>query len=181
MQVNHNWFLGYTKDEEGHLIIDPEQAEVVKRIYRDYLSGQSLISIKRSLEADGILNGAGRAKWNESNIKQILTNEKHIGDAVLQKTCTVDILERSVKPIRVRFLNTMLRIATKALFPKISSLRCKRKLQDTQTSPKPLHSTKESTVAGTNYQGWYSAHIAEIYSAESNGIIGDTDLRFGAA
>lgn len=94
VQVNHNWFLGYTKDEDGHLIIDPEQAEVVKRIYREYLSGMSFLKIKRSLEADGILNGAGRAKWNESNIKQILTNEKYIGDALLQKTYTVDILEK---------------------------------------------------------------------------------------
>ena len=94
VQVNHNWFLGYTKDEDGHLIIDPKQAEVVKRIYREYLSGQSFIRIKRSLEADGILNGAGHAKWHESNIKQILTNEKYIGDALLQKTYTVDILEK---------------------------------------------------------------------------------------
>ena len=94
VQVNHNWFLGYTKDEDGHLIIDQEQAEVVKRIYREYLSGNSFLKIKRSLEADRILNGAGRSKWNESNIKQILTNEKYIGDALLQKTYTVDILEK---------------------------------------------------------------------------------------
>ena len=94
VQVNHNWFLGYTKDADGHLIIDPEQAEVVKRIYREYLSGKSFLQIKRSLEADGILNGAGNAKWHESNIKQILTNEKYIGDALLQKTYTVDILEK---------------------------------------------------------------------------------------
>lgn len=32
VQVNHNRFLGYTKDEEGQLIIEPEEAEVVKRI-----------------------------------------------------------------------------------------------------------------------------------------------------
>lgn len=94
VQVNHNWFLGYTKDEDGKLIIDPEQAKVVKRIYREYLSGHSFLKIKRSLEADGVLNGAGHAKWNESNIKQILTNEKYIGDALLQKTYTVDILEK---------------------------------------------------------------------------------------
>ena len=38
-QVNHNHFLGYTKDADGNLIIDPEQAEVVKRIYREYREG----------------------------------------------------------------------------------------------------------------------------------------------
>ena len=37
VQVNHNRFLGYTKDAEGHLVIDPAQAEAVKRIYREYL------------------------------------------------------------------------------------------------------------------------------------------------
>ena len=94
VQVNHNWFLGYTKDDEGNLIIEPEEAEIVKRIYREYLNGNSLLQIKRSLEADGLLNGAGNAKWNESNIKQILTNEKYIGDALLQKTYTVDVLEK---------------------------------------------------------------------------------------
>jgi site-specific DNA recombinase len=94
VQVNHNWFLGYTKDEDGHLIIDPEQAKVVKRIYREYLEGKSFLQIKKSLENDGIRNGAGNKKWYESNIKQILTNEKYIGDALLQKTYTVDILEK---------------------------------------------------------------------------------------
>ena len=94
VQVNHNWFLGYTKDAEGNLIIDEEQAKTVRRIYREYLEGQSLLQIKRGLEKDGIKNGAGHTKWHESNIKQILMNEKYIGDALLQKTYTVSILEK---------------------------------------------------------------------------------------
>lgn len=94
VQVNHNWFLGYTKDAEGNLVIDPEQAEIVRRIYREYLEGASFLQIKRSLEADGIPNGAGHLKWHESNIHQILTNEKYIGDALLQKTYTVSILDK---------------------------------------------------------------------------------------
>lgn len=94
VQVNHNRFLGYTKDEDGKLIIVPEEAGIVRRIYAEYMDGRSFLQIKRSLEADGILNGAGNAKWHESNIKQILTNEKYIGDALLQKTCTVNTLEK---------------------------------------------------------------------------------------
>jgi len=42
VQVDHNRFLGYTKDESGNLVIDPEQAEVVRRIYREYLEGYSI-------------------------------------------------------------------------------------------------------------------------------------------
>jgi site-specific DNA recombinase len=94
VQVNHNRFLGYTKDEYGKLIIVPYEAAIVKRIYAEYMDGASFIQIKRSLEADGILNGAGNAKWHESNIRQILTNEKYIGDALLQKTYTVSVLEK---------------------------------------------------------------------------------------
>lgn len=60
VQVNHNRFLGYTKDEDGHLIIEPTEAEVVKRIYREYLEGGSLLQIGRGLEADGILTAAGK-------------------------------------------------------------------------------------------------------------------------
>ena len=94
VQINHNWFLGYTKDAEGNLVIDPEQAEIVRRIYREYLEGASFLQIKRSLEADGIPNGAGHLKWHESNIHQILTNEKYIGDALLQKTYPVSVLDK---------------------------------------------------------------------------------------
>lgn len=95
VRVNHHWFLGYTKDENGKLVIDPEQAAVVRRIYAEYMDGASFLQIKRGLEADGILNGAGHAKWYESNIRQILTNEKYIGDALLQKTYTVNTLEKT--------------------------------------------------------------------------------------
>lgn len=94
VQVNHNWFLGYTKDESGKLVIVPEEAEVVRRICREYLEGASFVKIRRGLEADGILNGAKHARWHETNIKQILTNEKYIGDALLQKTYTVSVLDK---------------------------------------------------------------------------------------
>ena len=94
IQVNCNWFLGYAKDENKHLVVVPEEAEIVKRIYREYLEGASMLKIARGLEADGILNGAGREKWHTSNISTILRNEKYIGDALLQKTYTVDFLTK---------------------------------------------------------------------------------------
>jgi site-specific DNA recombinase len=94
IQVNCARFLGYTKDENKHLVIVPEEAEIVKRIYREYLEGASMLKIARGLEADGIINGAGNQKWHTSNINHILRNEKYIGDALLQKTYTVDFLTK---------------------------------------------------------------------------------------
>lgn len=94
IQVNCNRFLGYGKDDNKHLIIIPEEAEIVKRIYREYLEGASMLKITRGLEADGILNGAGNEKWHTSNINNILRNEKYIVDALLQKTYTIDFLTK---------------------------------------------------------------------------------------
>lgn len=94
VQVNHNRFMRYTKDEEGNLIIVPEEAEIIKRIYREYLEGKSLVGIGRDLEKDGILTAAGKPRWRPETIKKILLNEKYIGDALLQKTFTVDFLTK---------------------------------------------------------------------------------------
>ena len=94
VQVNHKRFMGYTKDEDGNLIIVPEEAEIIKRIYREYLEGQSLVGIGRGLEKDGILTAAGKPKWRPESVKKILQNEKYIGDALLQKTVTVDFLTK---------------------------------------------------------------------------------------
>lgn len=94
VQVNHNRFLRYTKDEDGYLIIEPTEAEVVKRIYREYLEGSSLLQIGRGLEADGILTAAGKVKWRPETLRKILQNEKYIENALLQKTYTVDFLNK---------------------------------------------------------------------------------------
>lgn len=94
VRINHTWFLGYTKDENGKLVIVPEEAEVVKRIYREFLEGKSIRKIATGLEADGIKTGAGRNKWYDSTIRSILKNEKYMGDALLQKEYTVDFLTK---------------------------------------------------------------------------------------
>lgn len=94
IQINHNRFMGYTKDENKKLVIVPEEAAVVKRIYREYLEGASLLQTGRRLESDGILTAAGKEKWRAETIKKILQNEKYIGDALLQKTYTIDFLSK---------------------------------------------------------------------------------------
>lgn len=95
VMVNHNRFLGYTRlEKNGPLVIVPDQAETVRRIYREYLEGKSTRKIAQGLERDGIRNGAGRTKWHDTNIAQILSNEKYMGDALLQKTYTLDPLEK---------------------------------------------------------------------------------------
>ena len=94
IQINHNKFLGYTKDKNGELVIVPKEAEIVKRIFREYLEGKSLQKICDSLERDGIKTVTGNTKWQSGVICQMLSNEKYMGDALMQKTYTVDFLSK---------------------------------------------------------------------------------------
>ena len=89
--------LGYRRGPDGQPEIVPEEAEVVKRIYRRYLDGCSLAQIKRELEADGVPTASGIQGWTYQVIRNILTNERYIGDALLQKTYTTDCISKTVK------------------------------------------------------------------------------------
>ncbi len=93
--VNCSRFMGYTKNEDGELEIVPEEAEVVRLIFRLYLEGMSVAGIKRHLEGEGILTVTGRKNWNDVTIYHMLSNEKYMGDALLQKTYTADFLTKT--------------------------------------------------------------------------------------
>ncbi|TCT15990.1 DNA invertase Pin-like site-specific DNA recombinase [Natranaerovirga pectinivora] len=92
--VNHKKFLGYDKDEDGNLVINEKQAKIVKRIYKDFLNGKGANRIAKELEEERIQNWNGTTKWYVSSIRKMLTNEKYKGDAILQKTYTVDFLTK---------------------------------------------------------------------------------------
>lgn len=127
VQVNHNRFMGYTKDENGHLIIVPSEAEVIKRIYLEYLQGASLKQIGESLEADGILTAAGKAKWRPETIKKILKNKNILVMHFCRRLIQLMYLQKSVFRIMASFLNTMLRMITSRLFLEISICRFRKK------------------------------------------------------
>ena len=96
--VNCTKFMGYTKNEDGDLVIVPEEAEIVKLIFRLYLEGYSTGKIAKHLEEQGIKTATGQDKWHSTVIDKMLRNEKYMGDALLQKTYTADFLtKRQVK------------------------------------------------------------------------------------
>ena len=89
--------LGYRKGEDGKPEIMPEEAETVRRIYRRYLDGCSLIQIQQELEADHVPTAQGIQKWTRSVLQSILTNERYIGDALLGKTYITDCISKTVR------------------------------------------------------------------------------------
>lgn len=94
MIVNHNKFMGYTKNENGDLVIVQEEAEIVRLIFRLYLEGYSAKKISQYLEENGMKTATGQDKWYDSVIFKMLRNEKYMGDALLQKTYTIDFMTK---------------------------------------------------------------------------------------
>ncbi len=96
-----------------------KQAKTVRRIYREFLNGKSARRIAKDLEADGVPNWNGKVKWYDSSIKTMLSNEKYKGEALLQKTYTVDFLSKKERRILDKFHSIMWWKATLQLLRRI--------------------------------------------------------------
>ena len=96
-RLNTAQFLGLTRDPDTKaLTIIPEEAVLVRRIYREYLEGYSPAMIAARLTRDGIRTPAGKEIWYASTVTSILMNEKYAGDLLMQKYFTVDFLTHKV-------------------------------------------------------------------------------------
>mgnify|MGYP000009426845 FL=1 len=90
-------FLGYRKGADGLPEIVPDEAEIVRQIYKQFLEGKSYYAIAKNLTDRGIPTPAGKEQWHIRTIGSILTNEKYKGSALLQKKFTVDFLTKKTK------------------------------------------------------------------------------------
>ena len=96
--INYHNLYAYEKGPDGKPRAIPEQAEIVREIYRQYLAGDSLNMIRKYLEGHHIPNARGGATWSHTAVRGILSNEKYVGDVLMQKTFRQDCI--SHKAIR---------------------------------------------------------------------------------
>lgn len=89
-------FLGYCKGEDGLPQIVPEEAEVVRLIFRLFMEGKTYSAIARHLIKSGISTPAGKEKWQACVVQSILQNEKYKGHALLQKTYCANFLTKKM-------------------------------------------------------------------------------------
>ena len=137
--------------------------------------------IAKGLEADGILTGAGKTKWWTSTINKILHNEKYIGDALLQKTYTIDFLNKT----RVKNNDIVPQYYVEgnheAIIPKDIFLRVQEELYAGEWS-KPVPMAKSAPTAATTalHRLSFAANAVKC-SAESTGTIAAANPSSGAA
>jgi len=145
-------FMGYDC-VDGEIVIVPEQAEVVKKIFDLYLQGMSLGQIKSYLESQGIKTVTGKDGWNTQTIRDMLMNEKYKGDTMLQKTFTEDFMtgkKRKNSGQRNKYY-------VKDSHPAIVSAELFDKVQDEMAKRSRLVSNEDGTVeiSGSKYNGKY--------------------------
>ena len=97
VSMPYKHFLGYEKGQDGQPMIVPEEATVVRLIFRLFLEGKTPAGICRHLDANGVATPSGKQKWSQTTVNSILRNEKYKGDALLQKRFTVDFLTKRTK------------------------------------------------------------------------------------
>ena len=92
--IQYKKLLGYKKGENNLPEIIPEEAEIVKEIFRRYLDGSSMEQIADCLNEKGLTTKGGDSPYRKVVIQRILTNEKYTGDALLQKTYITDCITK---------------------------------------------------------------------------------------
>ena len=90
--VAFSHFIGYDKGEDGKFVVNKKEAKVIVLIYNLFLKGLTFYQIKRELEKRGIKAPCGGTRWHQGVIHGMLTNEKYMGDALLQKFYISDFL-----------------------------------------------------------------------------------------
>lgn len=95
--VPYKHFLGYDKGGKCVLTVNLKEAKIVKYIYRRFLEGESYSGIAKELSELKIPTPYGLENWRNKTIQNILTNEKYMGDALLQKTYSDDFLSKKRK------------------------------------------------------------------------------------
>lgn len=123
-------FMGYTC-VDGEMVIVPEKAEIVRKIFDLYLQGLSFGQIKGYLESMDIKTVTGNEHWDTTTIQKMLKNEKYKGDTMLQKTYTADFMTgKKVKNVgqRSRYYvsNSHPAIVSAEVFDKVQEEMIKR-------------------------------------------------------
>lgn len=97
MYIPNGHFRVYGYRWEGdNLVIVPEEAEIVKRIFQNFLDGKSRLETEREFATEGITTREG-CRWVDSNIKVVLTNVTYTGNLLLQKEFISDPISKQRK------------------------------------------------------------------------------------
>ncbi len=92
-KMNVKTTLGYKTNHEGKVIIDESTKDIVIQVFNLFAAGYTYREIAQIMTDRGIKTGTGKDVWKVYDIDKIISNEKYVGDFVMQKTVVVDFLD----------------------------------------------------------------------------------------
>ena len=127
-KMNVKTTLGYKTNHEGKVIVDESTKDIVIQVFNLFAAGYTYREIAQVMTDRGVKTGTGKNVWKVYDIDKIISNEKYVGDFVMQKTCVVDFLDhKAVKNNGVEekyiFQNHHEAIIDRQTFNEIQSLR----------------------------------------------------------
>lgn len=155
-------FMGLDKDKEtGKIVVNPEQAKVVKLIFRLFLEGLTPHAIAVELTNRSIKTPGGKDVWNQQTVRRMLSNEKYKGDALLQKEFTVDFLQKKMKKNEGEVPQYYVEgnheaIISPAVFDMVQAELAKRKHSGSRYSGVSIFSNK---IKCGDCGGWYGSKV----------------------
>ena len=155
-------FMGLDKDKEtGKIVVNPEQANVVKLIFRLFLEGLTPHAIAVELTNRSIKTPGGKDVWNQQTVRRMLSNEKYKGDVLLQKEFTVDFLQKKMKKNEGEVPQYYVEgnheaIISPAVFDMVQAELAKRKHSGSRYSGVSIFSNK---IKCGDCGGWYGSKV----------------------
>lgn len=178
--------LGYDKDEEGNLVINPEEAQTVKVIYYLYLNGYSLTEIATLLMEYSRKTKLGRVEWNPGTLAGVLANERHCGDVLARKTFTPNFLTHKSKKnnndrTQYRQKNHHEAIVSREVFNAANHLRASRNYSK-KNRPLPVLSVVEDGILRgyVPFDKDWTGFSAEEYREASESVMKEPDATVAA-
>ena len=120
-----NIVYGY-RWKDDTLIVVPEEAKIVRRIFQNFLDGKSRLETEREFAEEGITTRKGN-RWTDSNIKVVLTNVTYTGNLLCQKEFVEDPITKKRKKTTVSFLSISSQTSMKRLSTRKLSTMCKKR------------------------------------------------------
>ena len=186
---------GYIKnpDDPRFWVVDPEAADVVRRIYRMALEGYGLAETAAALGADGIVNptyywrskGTSRGgskstleptKWGHTTIKKILTTQEYCGDVINFKSYSKSykMKKRIENPEENRaiFLNVHEAIIDRPTWEKVQALKAgtRRKRPTVTQEPSVFSGVMKCPECGGNLNFHFNQnnHDIKFFSCQNH-------------
>ena len=160
-------FLGYDRGEDGNLVLNEDEAKIIRRIYGLFLQGCSPYAIAKVLTSEGIPTPGGKKVWGKAVVLSILTNEKYKGDALLQKVYTTDFLTKKKKKNEGEILQYYVEgnheaIISPAVFDQVQILMQSREQGKNLNSCVNIFSSK---IKCGDCGGWYGSKFSILMTS----------------